>query len=91
MTPMVWPVAYAIRPCVSPPVIGDGVGVAAVVTGVTLGALAAKNGSDAVTEPVASRAEQLHSTAIEQRTLAFVSFGVSGVALGLAAVFFLTD
>jgi hypothetical protein len=76
------------------PVIGwvsIGVGVAAVATGITLGALSAKNGSAALTEPVASRAEQLHSTAVQQRTFAFVSFGVSGAALGLAAVLFLTE
>lgn len=71
--------------------IGIGVGVAAAATGVVLGVLAAENGSAANSERLAPRAEQLHQTAVEQRTFAFVSFGVSGAALGLAAVLFLTD
>jgi hypothetical protein len=78
----------------SGPIVGwvaVGVGVAAVAAGVTLAALAGKNGSDSMSEPIASRAEDLYGTAVQQRTFAIVSFGVSGAALGLAAVLFLTD
>jgi hypothetical protein len=78
----------------STPIVGwisIGVGVAAVGTGITLGILSQKNGTAAINEPVGSRSAELHATAVQQRTLAFVSFGVSAVALGLAAVLFLTD
>jgi hypothetical protein len=78
----------------SGPIVGwisIGVGVAAVATGVTFGVLANSNGNAAQDEPVASRAQQLHNTAIQQRTLAFVSIGVGGAAFGLAALMFLTD
>lgn len=71
--------------------IAIGVGVAAVATGVTLGALSGNNASAADAEPVAKRAEQLFDTAVQQRTLAFLSFGVSGVSLGVAALLFLMD
>lgn len=71
--------------------IAVGVGVAAVATGVTFAVLAVKNGNAALNEPVASRAQQLHGTAIEQRTLCIVSFGVSTAAIATAAVLFLTD
>jgi hypothetical protein len=82
------------EPSSSTPVAGwisVGIGAAALATGVTLGFLAAKNGSDALNEQVANRSAELHATAVEQRALAFVSFGVSGAALGLAAVLFLTE
>lgn len=69
--------------------VAVGVGGAAVVVGTTLGILAAKNGSQALSEPVASRAEDLHSTAVQQRTLAFVSFGIGAAALlGAGLMFF---
>ncbi len=71
--------------------IGIGVGVAAAATGITFAILAGQNGSEALQEPVASRAQELHALAVEQRTLSIVSFGASAAAITIAAVLFLTD
>lgn len=78
----------------SPPIAGwiaIGIGGAAAATAITFGILSGQNGSEALQEPVASRAEELHSLAVQQRTLAIVSGGVSIAALGVAAMLFLSD
>ncbi|MCK6546635.1 hypothetical protein L6R52_12365 [Myxococcota bacterium] len=65
-----------------------GAGVAAVTAGATLGVLSTLNGRDANEATVASRAEALYETAVDQRTAALVSVGIGGAALGVAALLF---
>jgi tetratricopeptide (TPR) repeat protein len=71
--------------------ISIGVGAAAAATGITFGILSVNSASASDQEPVASRSQELYATAVEQRTVAIVSFGGAVVAIGIAAVLFLTD
>lgn len=72
-------------------IITGGVGVAAVATGVVMLFLAKSTNNEALNEPVALRAEELHQKAVSQQTIGFVSFGVGGAALIAAGVLLLVD
>lgn len=72
-------------------IVTGGVGLAAVATGVVMTLVARSTNDEALSEPVALRAQELHDLALQQQTIGFVAMGAGGAALIVAGVLLLVD